>query len=344
MYFDEFIQKLSQPSWPSLVLLYGDSEGVMAEGLTRLREAFRKRAPGGTVDVREGGEGDLAGLLAEAQTASLFADRRLLVLRGAGKALGGRSEAAQARLADYARDPNPDATVVFAAEGLRKTSKIVGWFEKNGWAAQCSDIPDWKLGPWVRQQARALGLELGDEGAQALLQKTGTDIAYLNRALEHLALFIHPARKPSLQDVLDLPIPGAEAEIFPFLDDWGMRRTEKALLGLRRMAPGAENGLVFMLYQRVRDLLGVAAGRAEGLDQSQLAQRLGIHPFRVKNLWEQSSQYTAGELRGALRDLVRIQAGLVTGRVGKSGLSTLVEWWIVKWGKNPLAAEAANGG
>ncbi|HVM32779.1 MAG TPA: DNA polymerase III subunit delta [bacterium] len=343
MYFDEFIQKLARGPWPTVVLFYGESEGVISEAYQQLRQAFKAKSPEGTLHLFEGGESELAQMLSEAQTASLFATRQLLVLRGAEKALGGRSEAAQARLQDYFENPNPDSTLVFAANGLRKSSKIVAFLEKKGWAVQCSDIPEWKLTPWVRQQARALELDLNEEMAQALIEKTGPDIAYLNRALEHLALFIHPSKKPRLQDVRDLPIPGTEAEIFPFLDALGSRQSERALQYLNSMAPGSENGLVFMMYQRIRDLLGISAGRAEGLGQSELAQRLGLHPFRVKSLWEQAGQFSAKELRDALRDLIRIQAGLVTGRVGKNGLATLLEWWVVKWGRNPLAAKAANG-
>ncbi|MGH7739760.1 MAG: DNA polymerase III subunit delta, partial [bacterium] len=253
------------------------------------------------------------------------------------------SDTAQARLSEYLGDPNPDTVLFFSANGLRKTSKIVSLIEKKGWAVQCSDIPDWKLTPWLRQQAKSMDLDLSEEAGQALIQKAGSDIAYLNRALEHLSLFIYPEKKPSLPDVLNLSIPGTEAEIFPFLDAMGSRRTEKTIQSLRDMPPSSENGLVFMMYQRIRDLLSVSAGKAEGLGQSDLAQRMVIHPFRVKNLWEQSGQFTQLELRAALNDLIRIQAGLVTGRVGKNALTAILEWWVVKWGKNPLAAGAVNG-
>jgi DNA polymerase-3 subunit delta len=343
MYFDEYIQKLSKEPLPAVLLFYGDSDGVISESYQELRKKFKLKAPDGTIHIFEGGESQLAEMLSGAQTASLFATRQLLVLRGAEKALGGRSEAAQGRLMDYFENPSPDSTLVFTASGLRKSSKIVAYLEKKGWAVQCSDIPDWKLMPWVRQQARSLGLDLSEEAAQALVQKTGPDIAYLNRAMEHLALFIHPEKKPKVQAILDLPIPGAEAEIFPFLDALGSRKTERAIQYLNSMAPGSENGLVFMMYQRVRDLLGIAAGKAEGLNQSDLAQRLGLHPFRVKSLWEQAGQFTNRELKEAMNDLIRIQAGLVTGRVAKNTLAALLEWWVVKWGKNPLAALAANG-
>jgi DNA polymerase III delta subunit len=109
------------------------------------------------------------------------------------------------------------------------------------------------------------------------------------------------------------------------------------------MASGSENGVVFLLYQRIRELLSIVVGRDEGLNQSDLAQRLGLHPFRIKNLWEQAQKFSVEELKKALKDLIHVQAGLVTGRLGKNTLPSLLQWWILKWGKNPLAAYAAPG-
>jgi len=343
MYFDEFIQKLRKDEWPASILLFGESESVISEGYQFLKEAFKRTRKQGILQVFEGGEQGLASMLSAAQTASLFADAQLLALRNAEKNLGGRSEAAAVRLLDYFENPNPGTTLVFLAGGLRKTAKIVALLEKNGWAVQCSDMPEWKITAWVRQQAKQMGFDLNEEACQALIQKTGPDIAYLQRALEHLSVYLHPRKTATTEEIRSLPIPGVEAEIFPFLDAVGLRQTEKALRYFASMAPGSENGAVFMLYQRIRELLGVAAGRDEGLGQGEMAQRLGLHPFRVKNLWEQAQKFSVEELRTALTDLIHIQAGLVTGRLGKNTLPPLLEWWILKWGKNPLAAAAARG-
>jgi DNA polymerase-3 subunit delta len=343
MYFDEFILRLKKDDWPSTILLFGDSESVISEGYRFLKEEFKRKKKQGDIQVFESGEPGLTSLLASAQTTSFFSTVQLLILRNAEKNLGGRSEVAAAQLLEYFDNPNPDSTLVFLANGLRKNAKIVNLLEKKGWAVQCSDMPEWKMTAWIRQQAKQIGLDLNEEGCQVLIQKAGLDVAYLQRALEHLSIYLYPQKTATISEIRALPIPGAEAEVYPFLDAVSLRQSEKALGYFNNMASGSENGVIFLLYQRVRELLSIAVGREEGLNQSDLAQRLGLHPFRIKNLWEQAQKFSVEELKLSLKDLIHIQAGLVTGRLGKNTLRSLLEWWILKWGKNPLAAYAAPG-
>jgi DNA polymerase III subunit delta len=341
MYFDDFLNRIKKEEGPNLVLLFGDSESVIAEGYRVLKDKFRKSKPGGTIQVFDGTQDDLMTALSAAQTTGLFSTSQLLAFKNAEKVLGGRSESAVQQLKDYFENPNPDSCLVFMAPGMRKTAKAVTAVERLGWAVQCGDMPEWKLTAWVRQQAQGMGLGMGDEAAQLLVQKIGPDIAYLQRALEQLADFVFPQKTVSTDQVRGMPVPGVESEIFPFLDAVGSRQTEKALGLMGRLEEGVDTGTLMMLYGRTRELLLIALGRAKGWSQPLLAEKLGLHPFRLKNLWEQSSQFTVEELKGALADLIHLQAGVVTGRLGKNTPTISLEWWVLKWGKNRMAKKEA---
>ncbi|HUO58092.1 MAG TPA: DNA polymerase III subunit delta [bacterium] len=341
MYFDDFLTRLKKGDDPRMVLLFGDSDGVINEGYQCLKDHFHKTKPGGTLQVFEGGENTLSDFLAAAQTQSLFASAQLLVLKHAEKTLGGRSEEALQQLKDYFSSPNPDSLLVLLAPGMRKTVKAVTTAEKLGWAVQCSDMPEWKLSGWVRQRAQQEGLQLTEEGAQILIQKVGNDLAYLQRAMEQLSTYIYPRKAATAEEVRELPTPGMESEVFPFLDAVGMRQTEKALALMARLEDGVDTGTLMLLYGRIRELLMVACGRAKGWGQTQLTENLGLHPFRLKNLWDQAGLFTVEELKEAMTDLIHVQAGVVTGRLGKTVPAVLLEWFVLKTGKKRVAAKAA---
>lgn len=336
MYFDDFMARL-KGDLPGLVLLFGDSDGVIAEGLRAIKEKFRKQSPDGTLQAFDGNGDKLAEILAAAQTASLFSGAQLLVVQRAEKILGGHSEAAVQQLKDYFENPNPSSHLVFLAPGLRKTVKAVAAAERMGWTVQCSDMPEWKLSGWLKQQAQARGLTLPEDAAQLLVQKIGPDIAYLQRALDQLVLYAYPQKAADAEMVRELPVPGVESEIFPLLDAVGMRQAEKALTMMTRLQDGVDTGTVMLLYGRMRELLLVALGRAKGVSQADAAQKLGLHPFRLKALWDQSGQFTAEELKGALKDLIHLQAGVVTGRLGKEVPAVYLEMWVLKWCKRKSA-------
>jgi DNA polymerase III delta subunit len=181
--------------------------------------------------------------------------------------------------------------------------------------------------------AQDKGLSLNEECAQTLIQKIGNDPAYLKGALDQLGTFVHPRKTVSPLEVRELPAPGLESEIFPFLDAVGMRQGAKALSMMGQLAEGVDTGTLMMLYGRVRELLLITLGRAKGWTQPQAAESLGIHPFRLKSLWEQSAQFTVVELKKALADLIHWQAGVVTGRLGKKIPAILLEAWVLKWAR-----------
>jgi DNA polymerase III subunit delta len=350
MFFDDFTHKIKKGEAPNIVLFFGESENIMAEGFQALKKMFRKKHPGGDIisfdsksRFKEGSQNDiseanaseatddLVGVLTAAQTTSLFSNDQLIVLKHAEKVLGGRSEKAVAQLKKYFEDPNSHSLLVFLAAGLRKSSKVVETMEKYGWVVQCSDIPDWKIGGWLRSQASDKGLDLSEECAQLLVEKVGMDVACLHRALEQLITFIFPKKVVTTLNVRELPVPGIEPEIFIFLDAFGMRQTREAFLCLNRMGDKIDSSVIFLLYQRIRELLRIAIEKSKGVGQNQLAEKLRLHPFRVKQLWNQSQQFTVEELKYALLDLIQFQAGIVTGRIGNGLSGVIMQKWILKW-------------
>lgn len=338
MYFDDFLSRLKKDGLPLLTIFFGDSDSVLAEGYQAAKEKFQKDNKEGSVQLFDGNQDLLGEVLGAAQTAGLFSTAQLVVYKHAEKALGGHSEGAVQQLKDYFSNPNPDTKLVFLAPGMRKTAKAVTATERLGWTVQCADIPEWKISGWLKQQAQARGLGLPEDAAQLMTQKIGTDIAYLQQALDQLVVYVHPKKNASLADVRNLPVPGVESELFPFLDAVGSRQTDKAIRLMNQLSEGVDTGTVVMLYQRFRELLLICLGREKGMGQTRAGEKLGLHPFRLKSLWEQSSQFTTGELKRALQDLIHLQAGVVTGRLGKGVPAVLLEWWVIKWGKNKLMA------
>lgn|GEM_PF-1179183 len=357
MYFDDFQGRLKKGPLANLVLLYGDAEGVVSEGALAYKQAFRKLHPNGEQLAFDGGntETSLGVVLSTAQTTSLFSDSQLIVVqhaeklfrtraeeeteqekpkqeKGSSKKLTVKSNDPLSPLLAYVDNPNMSTYLIFLSGKLRKDAKAVKAIEGAGWTVQCAEIPEWKIAEAVQTAAQSLGLTLSRDASQRLVEKIGADLSYLKRALEQLAMMIYPKKDATIEDVQNLPSPGVEAEVFPFIDAVGNRQAEKSLKMLSQMPGGPDPGTMALLYGRVRELLGMALGRAKGLDQGGLASELGLNPWRVKILWDQSGKFKVPELKEALRDLIHLQAGLVTGRVGKDATAIALETWILKWG------------
>jgi DNA polymerase-3 subunit delta len=220
---------------------------------------------------------------------------------------------------------------------MRKNAKAVGAVERLGWAVQCSDMPEWKIAGWVKNEAQTKGLNLSEEAIQILVQKAGVELSYLLGALEQLSLFLYPQKSVTAEDVRNLPVPGLESDVFPFVDAVALRQIDKALRMMGQLEDGVDTGTLMLLYGRFRELLMIAVGRAKGWGQTQVGEKLGVNPYRLKILWDQSSQFTVIELKEALKDLIHIQAGVVTGRLAKGVAEVLLELWVLKQGRRKAA-------
>ncbi len=335
MYFEEFTAKLASAGLPSLVLLGGDAEDVIAESVRLIQAAYARACPQGERRVLDGAEKDLPALLADARSGSLFSTGKLLVLKRAERRVGGRaSEETLSLLSAYLSDPDPSTCLVLAAQGIKRDSRVAKMAQAGGWFVYCASLAPWKAVPWVVSRAAEAGLVMDPGCAQLLLQKAGSDLGLLGNALEQWSLAIHPRTEATQEDLDDLPIPGGGAGIFEFLDLFAARRTKDALRWLggegRSATGGLEDGTLAMLCGRVRELLAMAAMREAGIGEDEAISRLRMHPFRGKNLWKQARGFKSSELEPALLEAIRLQSGPVTGRLTKASLLRGLERWILK--------------
>jgi DNA polymerase III subunit delta len=352
MFFDDFMQRIKKGEIPSIVLFFGESEDVMSEAFQALKKLFLKRHAGGEIisfdaknrfkekkpfnisdsSLSESSD-DLNDVLTAAQTNGLFSNDQLIVLKHAEKVLGGRSDKVVSQLKEYMDAPNSHSHLVFLASGLRKNATAVKVLEQFGWIVQCSDMAEWKIMGWLRSQASEKGLTLTEAGAQLMVEKIGMNVGCLKNALDQLAIFVSPQKNPTELEVRDLPVQGIEPEIFAFQDAFGMRRTEEVLKCLDRMGDKKDYRVIFSLYQRVRELLRIAVEKSHGVVQNEIAEKLRLHPFRIKQLWNQSLQFSPEELKSALMQIVRLQAGIVTGKISERLSGVMLQKLIMKWGR-----------
>lgn len=174
----------------------------------------------------------------------------------------------------------------------------------------------------LSEEARKRKHPLSPEICRAIVARAGTNSRQLISELEKLLLFAGDS-DPTLEDVVTVVSPTAETEAWDLLDEFGMRRLDKALPTLHRLMDAGVSDimLVIQLQYRVNDLLLVrdcldrklaTAGRsfhwAEGLPETvqQTTEDLGDrtkrsvnNPFSSSKLVDQVKNWTRLELRTA---------------------------------------------
>lgn len=189
---------------PPVVLFYGPDHGLVSERARRLAERTGLPLDDPFSVIRmDAGEAEQAPgrLTDEARTVPMFADRRLVWIRGAG---------AQKRLSDEVKsliaDPPSDAIILIEAGDLRKGSPLRAAAEQGAraMALPCYSDDARALDHVIDAEMQRAGLSIDLEARRILKASLGADRAASRGELEKLALYCAGRNSVTAEDVLAL--------------------------------------------------------------------------------------------------------------------------------------------
>lgn len=270
-----------------------------------------------------------------AQTPSLMAPFQVLFLRNL-KTLYGRGQKKEefAALEAYARQPNPQALLIFVADHVHlsadlrrmdftereRAEKIRDTLGDIAGIVELQQIAEDDALIWSQRAANTNGFELGGDAARQLVEAVAGDMLSLSSELQKLCLEAgaRAATEITLQDV-ELMVPAAKQRSLYELTDAISRKDSAAALallgGLLNASDGEEAaiGHVFSLAKTFRQMLILNERQVK--DQRAIWQVLwpGFRPapFAADALIAQARRYRSRtELTFALHWLARADAEL----------------------------------
>lgn len=219
-------------------LVYGPDTGLVREVGSRLARHYGGSDPGSmNLVTLDGGEvdADPGRLAVEAKTTSLFGDRRVVRVRGAGK---GAVMAATELLDDPA-----GAVVILEAGNLAPRDPLRALVEggRRGRALPCYPDTDEQLVRLINEWLAEAGIRAEPEVAETLRDILGNDREVTRRELEKLAHYAADTKVLSRADVLTLCADNAALAIDEILDSTGTGHAARLDAALDRALAGALN-------------------------------------------------------------------------------------------------------
>ncbi len=181
-----------------IFLAYGPDAGLVRETAQRLARRFAGTdADGMNLVVLDAGEldADPSRLALEARTTSLFGDRRVIRVRGAGKGL----VVTLAELADA-----PGAAIILEAGNLAPRDPLRALVEaaRTGRALPCFPDSDESLGRLIAESFAKAGIRADADAVAALRDSLGNDREVTRRELEKLELYAAQSKLITRDDIL----------------------------------------------------------------------------------------------------------------------------------------------
>jgi DNA polymerase-3 subunit delta len=171
---------------------------------------------------------------------------------------------------------------------------------------------------WLMAEARRKGTRLGDEEADWLIQRLGTDRWQLSQTLEKLDLYA--SGQPITEALIDELCPPGEVNVFELLDALAAGRVPVAIAVLRRLLV-TQHALQVLaaITTVVRRWLIVRLGTEARTPDAELARHVGGKPFMVAKYRDKCRAWPTDRLELALHVLARTDRDLKSSGGGKAG-------------------------
>lgn len=294
-------------------LIFGDDRPKVRLAAARLRRRVVSDS-GSDLNVAtfDADQDSSAVVLEAAATPSFVLGTRLILV-----ANGHRWKAKDRQaLAQYAKDPMPDTVVAIQGETFGKDDvlvKALGGVRPGNDRVLSFTVPKRaERATWVRKQAAGHGLSMGPAESRHLIGVAGEDPERLEREIEKLAAYCR-GEPASVAAIDAVSTPAIETKVFDLMDAVGHRDRAKAFRSLEEVfATGEDPQAVFYhLVRHVRALeKALEAGGDDQVSPSDLAKRLGVHPYTAKKLLEQRRFYDRTRVGRALDALAGADAAL----------------------------------
>ncbi len=292
-----------------VTLAVGQEDLLLDRAVQQVTAAARAADP--DTDVRDMLSSDLQpGTLDELTSPSLFAERKVIVVRNAQDLAADSVKDVKA----YLGAPVEEITLVLLHAGGAKGKGLLDAARKAGAReVACAKVtkPADRLS-FVRGEFRALGRSATSEACQALVDAIGSDLRELASACKQLTADVEGA--------IDDAVVGkyytgrAEASSFTVADRAVEGRAAEALETLRwALSTGVAPVLVTSaLAQGVR-AIGKLASAPRGARPGDLARELGMPPWKIDRVRQQMRGWSADGVATALGAVARADAAVKGG-------------------------------
>lgn len=294
-----------------IVILTSESPFLLDRELDRIKTKLSSRE-GETFEFEflEGKESTASAILQAGGTGSLFATKRLLVVRRAEEI---KKDELEALAKHFAQGTDPNNYLFLAS----KIDKRIGAWKELIAASDFRELKNpksYEMPAWIQGEARRLGKTLRQEQAELLLDLVGEDLGLLSMTLEKLILASPESPVIDLKQTEGLVADVSTQTIFELTAAMGRKDMTHCFRILKKNFSTRDKLplLVSMIYRHFRILLNFhEAGPREG----EVAKLFKIPPFFMKDYQSQRRSFSKARCLKMIEDLYKMDRSFKTSAI-----------------------------
>ena len=318
-------EDIKSGNFKSAYLLYGDEAYLRQQYKERLIHALNPEDDTMNFSKYEGRGIEVREMIDLCETMPFFAEYRVILVENSGFFKNKCDE-----LAEYMKTLPEYVRLVFVEEEVDKRSKMYKAVKSCGSVVEFAKQDEKTLMRWAAGILAKEGRKITTRDMELFLTKTGTDMGNIRMELEKLITYTMGQDIVTAQDIETVCTTRTENKIFEMVRAVTEKNQRRALDLYKDLLTLKEPPMRiwFLLSKQFRQLCLAKKMAGEGASQNEIASRLGVPAFVVRNIMSCARSYSIDELEQAERDFVDAEEAVKTGTL-QDGLS--VELLIVKY-------------
>jgi len=285
-------------------------------------------------------EKSLTEVLDRARTPSLMAPFQVFFVRGVKTLFGrGSNEEKIAAIADYCKNPNPDALLVFVADhiSIPADARRMEMTDKDRYQkirddlgpfcgiVELARVEEGEAVRWIGEYCATREVKIDADGARELVDALGGDMMMISNELEKLILYVGEKKRIALGDVETMVLAAKQRSLYELTDAISLKDRVHALEVLDAMLSTGDGeeaaiGHLYMLAKTFRQMLVILERnvRDQRMLWAALWQGFRVPPFAADDIIRQARRYKSKrELTRAIRLVARADLALRSNPPGK---------------------------
>ena len=272
-------------------------------------------------------------ILDRARTPSLMANFQVFFVRGVKSLYGrGKHDAEFAAIAAYAKNPNPDALVIFVADHISIPADVrrMEMTDKDRYeriretlgeyltVIEFARVEEGEAVKWLNESAAQQGAKLDPDAARELVDSLGGDMMMISNELEKLLLYVGEKKRITLGDVETMVLAAKQRTLYELTEALSSHNRARSLEILDSMLSTGDGdeaaiGHLYMLAKTFRQMLVIMERnvRDQRMLWAALWQGFRVPPFAADDIIKQARRYKSRrDLTRAIRLIAKTDLAL----------------------------------
>lgn len=307
------------------------------------------------------GESSVAEVFDRAQTPSLMAPFQVFFVRNLKNLYGrGSHDEEFAAIEAYAKNPNPDAVVIFIADHISipadarrmeltdrdRYERIRETLGEVATIVEFARVDESEAVRWVHERAAADAVRVEPDAARELVDALGGDLMLVANELEKLFLYAGEKKRVTLGDVETMVLAAKQRSLYELTDAISAKDRTRALQVLDAILSSGDGedasiGHLYMLAKTFKQMLVILERnvRDSRAIWQVLWQGFRVPPFAADDIIRQARRYKSRrEITRAIRLIARADLALRSNPVSKR---MVLENLVLDLAAEPKAQELA---